>query len=101
MNELKQRFIERKIAKELNKPGDGIQIDKSSCDGCGNCVEVCPQSAISIKILSHEEIKALSFKGRMKVRFKGIGKAEINTDLCISCYLCLKQCHEVAIKKQY
>ena len=76
-----------------------ITVDETSCDGCGSCTEVCPHSAISIKTLSREEIKKLSFKGRLKVRIKGSNKAYINQDVCTTCGLCLKQCHEFAIHK--
>ena len=99
MSNFKKRIISKKLEQELRLEGGVVVVDESSCDGCGNCVDACPQWAIYMKILSEEEIKNLSFKGRLKVKIKGSSKAYINADLCIACGLCMKQCHEFAIHK--
>lgn len=99
MKNFKQQIIAKKLEQELSLKDGIVIVDKSSCDGCGNCVETCPQSAINLIMLSDEEIKKLSFKGRLKVKIKGNNKADINPDLCTSCGLCIKQCHEFAIHK--
>ena len=99
MSDLKQRIIFKKVEQELKLKDGKIFVNKSSCDGCGNCVDSCPQAAIVIVTLTNEEIKKLSFKGRIKVKIKGKNKADINPDLCIACGLCIKQCHEFAIHK--
>ncbi len=95
----KQRIIAKKLDQELSLKGGVIIVDESECDGCGSCVETCPQSAIHLKMLSDEEIKSLSFKGRLKVKIKGKNKAFINQRICTICGLCMKQCHEFAIHK--
>lgn len=100
MNQLKQRINKKKLEQELQLKNGKIVIDESSCDGCGSCLETCPHSALTLKILSEEEIQNLSFKGRLKVKIKGNKKAYVsNYDLCTACGLCIKQCHEFAIYK--
>ena len=76
-----------------------MTVDESSCDGCGQCIDACPQSAKNMITLSADDVKSLSFKGRLKVRIKGNQKATINSDVFTSCGLCMKQCHEYAIHK--
>lgn len=49
-------------------------VDKDKCDGCGECVEVCPVDAIE---LQNE-------------------KAAIN-DECIDCGICVETCPNEAI----
>lgn len=100
MKAFKQRMIATKLEQEISISGGIISVDVSSCDGCGVCAKVCPQSAIRIITLANEEIKNLSFKGRLKVKIKGKDKATINNDLCTACGLCMKQCHEFAIHKK-
>ena len=76
-----------------------IRINTSSCDGCGKCVDICPNKVISLRDLSDAEIAELPFKGRVKVLFKGRRKAYVqNINACISCRLCEKNCHESAIQ---
>ncbi len=99
MKNFKQHIIGRKLEQELRIKDGVVMVDETSCDGCGDCINTCPQSAIHIKTLSIEEIKVLPFKGRLKVMAKGARKAYINPDLCTSCGLCMKQCHEFAIHK--
>ena len=99
MNQFKQRIIRKKTEQELRIKNGKIVIDKVSCDGCGTCVEACPHSALALKTLSDEDVKNLPFKGRLKVKIKGNQKAFVNYDLCTTCGLCLKQCHEFAVHK--
>lgn len=99
MNQLKQRIIGKKLEQELQLKDGKIVVDESSCDGCGSCIETCPHSALALKTLSEEEIQNLSFKGRLKVKIKGNKKAYLNYDLCTTCGLCMKQCHEFAVHK--
>jgi len=76
-----------------------IKIDKSSCDGCGKCAVICPNKVISLQDLSDSEMSELSFKGKVKVLFKGRRKAYVqHLNACTSCRLCEKNCHESAIQ---
>jgi ferredoxin len=97
MQNFKQRIISKKVEQELSLKGGIVTIDEISCDGCGDCVDVCPFSAIDMKTLNDKEVKELPFKGRLKVKIKGRDKAFINQDLCTACGLCMKSCHEFAI----
>lgn len=99
MANLKQKIVTRKLEQELSLKGGVVIIDEIACDGCGDCIAACPQSAIQIKSLSEEEVKKLPFKGRLKVKVKGNNKASIDSDLCIACGICMKECHEFAIHK--
>jgi ferredoxin len=51
-----------------------VNIDKSKCTGCGDCVDVCPVEALSVQN----------------------GKAEVN-DECIDCGVCVNTCSSEAI----
>lgn len=53
-----------------------LTIELDRCDGCGDCVEVCPAEAIQLVE----------------------GKAQIDPDLCIECEVCVKACPKGAIK---
>lgn len=99
MKNFKQRMIATKLKEELSIKNGIVSIDEISCDGCGDCVAVCPFSAIDMKTLTKEEVKKLPFKGRLKVMVKGSEKAYINQNLCTACGLCMKHCHEFAIHK--
>jgi ferredoxin len=54
------------------------QIDKEKCEGCGDCVEACPSSAIVIVENSAK-------------------KAEVKKDECIDCGACVDACPTQAI----
>ncbi|MCD6384843.1 4Fe-4S binding protein [Candidatus Sumerlaeota bacterium] len=47
-----------------------VRIDESKCQGCGNCVEVCPTQAISLKD----------------------GIASIDETRCVECFRCVSAC---------
>jgi NAD-dependent dihydropyrimidine dehydrogenase PreA subunit len=54
-----------------------IDIDSIKCTGCGNCVDVCPQQAITID----NDI------------------AVVNQELCVQCGACLEICPAGAIRQ--
>jgi NAD-dependent dihydropyrimidine dehydrogenase PreA subunit len=54
-----------------------VSIDSIKCNGCGNCVEVCPQGAITID----DDI------------------AVVNQGLCVQCGACLEICPANAIRQ--
>lgn len=54
-----------------------FDIDSTKCNGCGNCIGVCPQQAITI----HDDL------------------AIINEDLCIQCGICAEACPVGAIRE--
>ena len=74
-------------------------INNVSCDGCGVCVQLCPQHVLALIELPDAEIKKLSFLGRLKIRVKGKMKSFVqNSESCNMCGTCIKNCHEHAIK---
>jgi NAD-dependent dihydropyrimidine dehydrogenase PreA subunit len=54
-----------------------VSIDSNKCNGCGNCVEVCPQGAITID----NDV------------------AVVNQGLCVQCGACLEICPVGAIRQ--
>ena len=50
-------------------------VDRSICNACGECIEVCPTEAISMMD----------------------GKAQVDPDECTECYACVDPCPEDAI----
>ncbi len=99
MKNIKQRIIEKKLKEELSIKNGIVKVDEVSCDGCGDCIEKCPFNALSMITFTDKEVKALPFKGRLKVMVKGSNKAIIIQDLCTACGICMKVCHEFAIHK--
>lgn len=74
-------------------------INISRCDGCGACTTVCPRWVYEMKELADKEIESLNFFGKQKVKYKGRYRSfPTNTNLCIHCGLCVKECSEDAIK---
>ena len=99
MNSFKKKLISKKLNAEINIKNGVVTVDPVSCDGCGDCVDVCPKDAIKMIMLSDDEVKKMPFKGRLKVFVKGKNKALIDPELCIACSICMKECHEFAIHK--
>ncbi len=54
-----------------------VSVDNAKCTGCGSCVDVCPQQAITM----HDDL------------------AMINEDLCIQCGTCASLCPVGAIRE--
>ena len=54
-----------------------FKVDSARCTGCGNCVDICPQQAITI----HDNL------------------AMINETLCIQCSTCAEVCSAGAIRE--
>ena len=55
------------------------RIDVDKCDGCGACVEACPNEAITMR---------------------DDGKAEVNEEECIECESCVDECPNDAISME-
>jgi NAD-dependent dihydropyrimidine dehydrogenase PreA subunit len=57
-----------------------VIIDIDKCEGCGDCVEVCPSEVLAL----------------VEVDGKEVAKA-VNPDDCIDCGACEAECPEEAI----
>lgn len=58
------------------------QVDESTCNGCGKCVNVCPVEAMTL-VSSHDPAHP-----KMK-------KAKVDEDVCLGCGICVRTCtHE-------
>ena len=98
MKQFIQQFLDSVAATDQLAPGE-IRVNHNSCDGCGVCAAICPKNVFVLKPLSPDEVAKLSFKGRLKVRFKGTQKSFVAAaDQCTYCMLCVKNCHESAIR---
>lgn len=60
-------------------------ITEEMCNGCGNCVVLCPVEALSLVSANDSDIP-------------GRKKARINQDNCLGCGVCLKGCKRNALK---
>ncbi|MFC1594792.1 indolepyruvate ferredoxin oxidoreductase subunit alpha [Candidatus Omnitrophota bacterium] len=53
-----------------------VTVDLEKCNGCGQCVEICPVSALKIEN----------------------GKARVNKSECVDCENCVDECPQGALK---
>ncbi|WP_316225384.1 4Fe-4S binding protein [Bradyrhizobium sp. SZCCHNS3052] len=97
----------RKAAQHPKRPGAGCKaepgsfvpvVDRTRCEAKGDCVEVCPYNVFDVAPISGDDFRALSFLGRMRVRFHGMKTAYTpKSYLCLACGLCVVACPERAI----
>lgn len=67
----------RDVKQRFKPSGWTALVDENLCAGCGDCVEPCPQAAITLDANS---------------------KAVINQDYCVGCGICKPKCSTDAIK---
>ncbi|MDB4964434.1 MAG: hypothetical protein JWN44_123 [Myxococcales bacterium] len=73
-------------------------IDRSRCEGKGDCVRVCPYGVFEVGVISDEDFRGLSFLGRLKSRAHDKMTAHTpKRDACLACGLCVTACPEDAI----
>jgi NAD-dependent dihydropyrimidine dehydrogenase PreA subunit len=86
------------MKKNRDRIEDLVHVNMNSCDGCGVCAEVCPNDVFEMILLSDDDIKELSFFGKLKVRIRGNTKSyAANPGNCTTCGECVSNCHERAI----
>lgn len=68
------------------------RIDSEKCVGCGKCIEICPQKAISAKC----KVQSAKYRGGLLSH-----RYEIIEKNCIGCNKCLEICQHNAIEMQY
>jgi NAD-dependent dihydropyrimidine dehydrogenase PreA subunit len=97
----------RKAAQHPKRPGAGCKaepgrfvpvVDRNRCEAKGDCAEVCPYDVFDIVPIGDDDFRALTFLGRMRVRFHGMKTATTpNSERCLACGLCVVACPERAI----
>jgi NADPH-dependent glutamate synthase beta subunit-like oxidoreductase/ferredoxin len=65
--------------------------NSDSCILCLNCVDVCPQSCLSMAKLSELQFNRL-YNENISMKVQGIKGIEIDRDLCIRCTFCEQVC---------
>jgi len=65
-------------SERLIEPNKAFLVDPALCDGCGECVEACPESAITL----------------------ADGEASVNGILCTGCGACIPACPNDALDQQ-
>lgn len=102
----------RRAARDPGRPGEDCKaapgdfapiVDRSSCEGKGDCVEVCPYDVFEVRRIADDEYRELGFFARLKVRAHGMKTSyTVRADACRACGLCVVSCpeHAVALLKR-
>lgn len=98
----------KRAAADLRRPGEACKatpgayapvIDRTRCEGKGDCVEVCPYDVFDVGQIATADYRALPWPARLKVRAHGMKSAYTpRADLCLACGLCVVACPEGAIR---
>jgi len=75
------------------------EINRNRCDGKTTCVDRCPYGVLEMGILTAQDKKHLSLKGRVKAFVhRGRQVMVVSPDLCRACNQCVMVCPENAIR---
>ncbi|MEK6986409.1 MAG: 4Fe-4S binding protein [Candidatus Thermoplasmatota archaeon] len=76
-------------------------VNRSKCEGHGDCVSVCPYDVFEVQRIKPEDYKPLGFIAKLKVTAHGKKQAYLpNSDQCKACGLCVVACPEDALTLQ-
>ena len=80
-------------------PGAFIPVlDRSRCEGKGECVRVCPVSVYAVGTLPPEQRSHLGLRARLKgMAHRWQQALLVNPGACEACGLCVQACPESAI----
>lgn len=76
-----------------------ISIDTGKCDGCGKCVEVCPQQVFAVILDDYDEsVVAVSEDHRKKLRYTCTGCKPVQNRPPLPC---LEACARDALRHSW
>jgi ferredoxin len=80
-------------------PGAFVPVlDRSRCEGKGECVRVCPVSVYAVGTLPPEQRSGLGVRARLKgMAHRWQQALLVNPGACEACGLCVQACPESAI----
>jgi ferredoxin len=80
-------------------PGAFVPVlDRSRCEGKGECVRVCPVSVYAVGTLPPEQRSGLGVRARLKgMAHRWQQALLVNPGSCEACGLCVQACPESAI----
>ena len=80
-------------------PGEFVPVlDRSRCEGKGECVRVCPVSVYAVGTLPPEQRSSLGLRARLKgMAHRWQQALLVNPGACEACGLCVQACPERAI----
>jgi 4Fe-4S ferredoxin len=97
----------KRAAQNPNRPGEDCRatpgtwkpvVDRSRCEGKGDCVEVCPYDVFEVGPMADAEYRAMPFFVRLKLAAHGRKTAHTpRADSCRACGLCVVSCPEKAL----
>ncbi len=103
----KKRAKVKRAAEHPDRPGEECKaepgvyepvVDRSRCEGKGDCVDVCPYDVFEVRRIEDEHFAELSFLGKVKSVAHGRKIAYLaKKDACRACGLCVVACPEKAI----
>jgi NAD-dependent dihydropyrimidine dehydrogenase PreA subunit len=81
------------------EPGSLVpHVDRTRCEGKGDCIEVCPYDVFQIGQMDEAEFQGMPFLVRLKLRVHGKRTVFLpRADSCRACGLCVVACPEKAL----
>ena len=97
----------RRAARDSGRPGEDCRaeagsylplVERGTCEGKGDCVEVCPHAVFEVRRMDDADFQELTFFEKLKSRAHGRKTSYTpNAGACRACGLCVVACPEHAI----
>lgn len=98
----------RRAANRSDRPGEDcraepgrhvIVVDRGTCEGKGDCVEVCPYGVFEVRRIDDADFAKLGLIGKLKSLAHGKKTAYTpKLDACRACGMCVVACPEKALR---
>lgn len=75
--------------------GTSPRIDQARCDGCGRCVDACPEAALLVRV-NTACARCVKYCSSMEVPCHPV-RVLLNEERCIGCGTCVAACPSGAI----